>query len=484
MSQSPRRRIAVVLAAGKGTRMRSKHPKPLFEVAGKSMLHWVIEAAREAGCERCLVVVGHQSERLKEAFADQDDIVWVTQEQQLGTGHALAQAEPHLSKDGIEDSLLLVLNGDVPGVRASTLRRLAEAAERGWGAMAAAELDEPGRLGRVLADGDRLERIVEAADANPEQLEIQLINAGLYAMPAPSVFDYLRKLSTDNAQGELYLTDALGLAAEVADADGGGVEVVRLEDADEALGINDRRDLAKVHRVLIERHHEALMAAGVTLLDPATTSIEPSVRIGADTVIYGGVSLFGHTEVGEDCVIHQGCWVRNSKIADSVQLHPYSILDQAEVETECNVGPFARLRPASLLQTGARVGNFVEIKNARLGQNAKANHLAYVGDADVGEDSNIGAGVVTCNYDGVNKHRTEIGNRSFVGSDTMLIAPVRVGDQATTAAGSVITDDVPDGALGVGRARQRNIPGWAEHKKTRAQGRKSRGSKAEGSKKD
>ncbi len=484
MSQSSKRRVAVVLAAGKGTRMRSKYPKPLFEVAGRPMLHWVINAAREAGCERCLVVVGHQSELLKAAFADQDDIVWVTQEQQLGTGHALAQAEPHLVGEAgtTEEVTLLVLNGDVPGVRASTLNGLAEAAERGWGAMAAAELDEPGRLGRVLADGHRLERIVEAADASPEQLEIRLINAGLYAMPAPSVFDYLRQLSTDNAQGELYLTDALGSAA--ASAESGGVEVVRLEDADEALGINDRRDLAKVHRVLIERHHESLMADGVTLLDPATTSIEPSVRIGADTVIHGGVSLFGHTQVGEDCVIHQGCWVRDSQVADSVQLHPYSILDQAEVETDCNVGPFARLRPASLLQTGARVGNFVEIKNARLGQSAKANHLAYVGDADVGEDSNIGAGVVTCNYDGVNKHRTEIGKRSFVGSDTMLIAPVRVGDEATTAAGSVITDDVPDGALGVGRARQRNIPGWAEHKKTRAQGRKTRGPKADGSKKD
>ncbi len=478
MSNSPKRRIAVVLAAGKGTRMRSKYPKPLFEVAGQSMLHWVLEAAREAGCERCLVVVGHQSERLKEAFADQDDIVWVLQEEQLGTGHALAQAEPFLAGGGTagedaagQDAMLLVLNGDVPGVRASTLSRLADAAEQGWGAMAAAELDEPGRLGRVLADGEQLEQIVEAADADPEQLEIRLINAGLYAMPAPSVFDYLRRLSTDNAQGELYLTDALGLAAAASES--GGVRVVRLEDADEALGINDRRDLARVHRVLIERHLQSLMESGVTLLDPATTSIEPSVRIGADTVVHGGVSLFGHTEVGEDCVIHQGCWVRDSKVADAVQLHPYSILDQAEVETDCNVGPFARLRPASLLQTGARVGNFVEIKNARLGKSSKANHLAYVGDADVGDDSNIGAGVVTCNYDGVKKHRTEIGARAFVGSDTMLVAPVRVGDEATTAAGSVITDNVPDGALGVARPRQRIVAGWAERKKARAQGRKS-----------
>lgn len=467
MGTDSKRRVAVVLAAGKGTRMRSKHPKPLFEVAGRPMLHWILEAARAAGCERSLVVVGHQADRLKEAFSDRDDITWVLQEQQLGTGHALAQAEPHV--DG--DAVLLVLNGDVPALRPATLERLAEAAERGWGSMAAADLDEPGRLGRVIADGNRLQRIVEAADADESQLRIQTINAGLYAMPAPSVFDYLRRLSTDNAQGELYLTDALGLAA--SEDGSGGVEVVHLEDPEEALGINDRRDLARVHRVLIDRHLEALQNLGVTILDPAQTTIEPSVRIGADTVIHPGVSLFGHTTIGEDCVIHQGCWVRDSRVASSVHLHPYSILDHAEVEPECNVGPFARLRPASLLQSGARVGNFVEIKNARLGEGAKANHLAYVGDAEVGEQSNIGAGVVTCNYDGVSKHRTEIGKHAFVGSDTMLVAPIRVGDGATTAAGSVITDDVPKGGLGVGRARQRTIEGWAERKKTRAQGRKS-----------
>ena len=459
-----RPRIAVVLAAGKGTRMRSKLPKPLFEVAGKPMLHWVLEAAKAAGCERSLVVVGYQAERLQEAFADRDDVTWVLQEEQLGTGHALAQAEPHVDKD----AMLLVLSGDVPALRPETLDRLASAAEQGGGALAVAELDEPGRLGRVIADGERLDRIVEAADATPEELEIRCINAGLYALPAPEAFDYLRRLSTDNAQGELYLTDAVGMAS----AEGGGVQVVTLEDPDEALGVNDRRDLAKVHRVLIDRAVQRLMDDGVTVLDPASTTVEPGVRVGMDTVIHPGVSLLGHTEIGEDVTVHQGSWIRDSTVGDRVELKPYSILDKAQVDEDCSVGPFARLRPASVLQTGARVGNFVEVKNATLGPGAKAGHLTYLGDATIGEETNIGAGVVTCNYDGENKHRTEIGTHAFVGSDTMLVAPVRVGDGATTAAGSVITDDVEPGGLGVGRARQRNIPGWAERKKTRARRRK------------
>lgn len=455
-------RIAVILAAGKGTRMRSQKPKPLFEVAGRPMLYWVIEAAKQAGCERSLVVVGHQAERLKEAFADRDDITWVTQEQQLGTGHALAQAEPEI--DG--DAMLLVLNGDVPGLRPESLRKLMADAEANWGSVACAHLDDPGRLGRVIALNGRLERIVEAADATPEQLEIQLINAGLYALPAPEVFDFLRGLSSHNAQGELYLPDVV----EMASKEGLGVVAHMLGDPGEALGINNRRDLARVHRAMIERKLDELMDGGVTILDPHSVTIEPDASIGADTVIHPGVSILGNTQVGSDVVVHQGCWLRNSAVADGVELHPYSVLDQARVDEACSVGPFARLRPASVLLQGSRVGNFVEVKNATLGPGAKAGHLSYLGDATVGEDVNIGAGVVTCNYDGSRKHRTEIGANAFVGSDTMLVAPVKVGERATTGAGSVITDDVPDGALGVGRSRQRNIERWDERKKTRAQG--------------
>ncbi|MCP3963135.1 MAG: UDP-N-acetylglucosamine diphosphorylase/glucosamine-1-phosphate N-acetyltransferase [bacterium] len=451
---APSRRVAVVLAAGKGTRLRSDLPKVLHPVGGRPMIEWVLDATRGAGCEQTLVVVGHGAEQVREAIDDDSDIVWVEQHQQLGTGHALAQAEPHVEGDAI----LLVLYGDVPLVSVETLDRLSEAAAAGWGAMAAAELEDAGWLGRVITGpGGDLERIVEVPDAGPEELAVRLGNAGIYALPSPGIFDYLRRLEPANAQGELYLTDAVGDAAVAGDS----VSVVRLGDPSEALGINDRADQARAHRALLERHMARLMAAGVTILEPARTVVEAGVRVGAETVIHPGVSLLGMTEIGAGCVLHQGAWIRDSKLADGVEVKPYSVFDRAEVADGCTVGPFARLRPASVLMEGARVGNFVEVKKTRIGAGSKASHLTYLGDATIGDGANIGAGVVTCNYDGAAKHQTEIGDGAFVGSDTMLVAPVRVGREATTAAGSTITDDVPDEALGVGRSRQRNIPGWA-----------------------
>ena len=451
MAESPGR-IAAVLAAGQGKRMHSALPKVLHPVGGRPMLERVIEAARRGGCEKILVIVGHGAEEVRQAVTG-DDVVWVEQRQQLGTGHALAQVEPHVA-DG---ALLLVLSGDVPLVSAATLDRLAAAAEDCWGVTAVAELEDPGSLGRVISgpSGD-FERIVEVADASPEELAVQWVNAGLYALPAPGIFDYLRRLDTDNAQGELYLTTALGDAA----AAGEKIKPLVLEDPEEAFGINDRADLVRVHRALIDRHLRHLMESGVTILEPSRTTIEPEVCVGPETVIHPGVSLFGHTEVGEGCELHQGVWIRDSKLAAGVLVKPYSVIDHAEVAAGCTVGPFARLRPASVLLEGSRVGNFVELKKTLLGAGAKASHLTYLGDATIGEEANIGAGVVTCNYDGAVKHRTEIGEGAFIGSDTMLVAPVRVGARATTGAGSTITDDVPDEALGVGRAKQRNIPNW------------------------
>lgn len=448
-----RPRVAVVLAAGKGTRMRSALPKVLHRAAGRPLLAWVLEAARGAGCARIVVVVGHGAERVREEIGG-DDLTWVTQEEQKGTGHALAQAEAAVG----EASLLLVLSGDVPLVRPETLAALAAKAERGWGSLATATLAEPGALGRVLADdAGRLSRIVEARDASDEELKVQRVNAGLYALPAPEVFGYLARLVPSNRQGELYLTDALGGAA----ADGQAVELVDLPDPDEALGINDRVELAQVHRLLLARHARSLMLSGVTILDPDRTAVEPSVRVEPDTVIHPGVSLLGNTRVGPGCTIHQGAWLRDTVLGEGVTVEPYSVLDGAEVGRECRVGPFARLRPASRLLPGARVGNFVEVKNSELQAGAKANHLAYLGDATVGEGANVGAGVVTCNYDGERKHRTVIGRNAFVGSDTMLVAPVEVGAGASTAAGSVVTKNVPDGALAVARVRQKNLEGRA-----------------------
>ncbi len=451
--------VAVILAAGKGTRMRSRLPKVLHPVAGKPLIEWVLQAARDSGCRRIAVVVGHAADEVRAAVsATDDDLIWVRQQEQLGTGHALAQIEPHLA-DVAPDARLLVLSGDVPLVSAPTLARLAAAAGSGWGAMAVAELPAPGSLGRVVAGpGGGLARIVEAVDASPEELAGKLVNAGIYALPAPAIFARLRALRTDNAKGEYYLTDALTAAA----GDGRDVALVTLDDPSEALGVNDRRDLARVHKVLMRRHAEHLMAGGVTLLDPERTVVEPSVCVDSDTVIHPGVSLTGNTRIGRSCVLHQGVWIRDSTLADGVRVEPYSVLDGAEVASDCTVGPFARLRPASVLLTGSRVGNFVELKKTRLGAGSKASHLAYLGDTTVGDGANIGAGVITCNYDGVDKHRTEIGDGAFIGSDTMLVAPVSVGADAGTGAGSVITHDVPAASLAVARAPQKNFPDWPQ----------------------
>lgn len=450
-----RSKVAVVLAAGKGTRMRSRRPKVLHEVAGRPMLAWVLDAARAAGCDRLVVVVGHGADSVRAAVAA-DDVRFVVQSEQLGTGHALAQAAPEITAPAD----LLVLSGDVPLLRRETLSRLAAAP--GWGAVAVATLDTPGSLGRVVArpGGETLERIVEAADASLEELAIRTINAGIYRLPAPEIFTALEALEPDNAKGELYLTDALGAAA-----DGGeNVALVELDDPAEAFGANDRRDLARIHRAFVDRALDALEEAGVTLLDRASTTIEPGVAIGPDTVLYGGVMVMGASRIGAGCALHQGAWLRDSVVADDCVIEPYSVLDGAEVGAGCTVGPFARLRPGARLEAGAKVGNYVEVKNATLGAGAKAGHLAYLGDAEIGAGANIGAGAVTCNYDGAAKHRTRIGERAFVGSDTMLVAPVEVGDDASTAAGSVVTHDVPDGALAVGRAKQRNIEGWARRR--------------------
>lgn len=449
--------VAVVLAAGMGTRMNSVLPKVLHPAAGRPLLEWVLEAARSAGPRRLLAIVGHGATEVQSAVAG-DDVTWVIQAEQRGTGHALAQVES-LLEDG---SILLVLSGDAPLVTPGTLARLIDLAAAGWGALAVAELAEPGSLGRVVADGaGNLDRIVEASDAAPQELAVRLVNAGIYALPAPGIFDFLSRLEPSSAKGELYLTDALSAAASA----GRRVALYRLPDPLEALGVNDRRDLSRVHHALLARKAGELMTAGVTVLDPDRTVIEWRVAVGADTVLHPDVALLGKTRIGSGCTLHQGSWVRDSQLGDGVTVAPYSVIDGARIADGCRVGPYARLRPGAVLEEGARVGNFVEVKNATLGPGVKANHLAYLGDASVGEGSNVGAGVVTCNYDGVAKRHTEIGRDAFVGSDTMLVAPVRVGDGAMTGAGSVVTRDVPDGALAVERSRQRNLSGWVERQR-------------------
>ena len=448
-----RQTLAVILAAGQGTRLRSSLPKVLHPAAGRPMLGWVLEAARAAGCQEIAVVIGHGAEKVRRAYEDQE-VTWVLQEEQKGTGHALAQVEPFI----VEAGIMLVLSGDVPLVTPPTLRSLVEAATEGWASRAVADLEEPGSLGRVLtADDGSLTAIVEAADASAEELAVGRGNAGLYALPTPEIFEYLRALEPDNAKGELYLTDALNAAA----GQGRDVRLVSLADPAESWGVNNRVDLSRAHRSLLDRHARQLMDSGVSILDPERTSIEATVTIGRDTIVHPGVSAFGDTEIGEGCVLEQGVWLRDTIVGDGTRIAPYSVLENARIAADCQIGPFSRLRPGAKIATGAKVGNFVEIKNSEIGERVKANHLAYIGDAIVGEGSNLGAGVVTCNYDGHKKATTRIGRKVFVGSDTMLVAPVEVGDEAMTAAGSVVSKNVPAGSLAVERSIQRNIANWA-----------------------
>ena len=462
MNQSLKRtsRVAVVLAAGRGTRLRSELPKVLHPVGGRPMLDWVLEAATRAGCDRTLVVVGHLGDRVIETIGA-ERATWVRQEEQLGTGHALAQVADHISGD----ETLLVLSGDVPLVTAETLDGLASEAELGWGAMAVSRADEPGSLGRVVArDEAELVKIVEAADATAEELAIDLVNAGIYALPAASTLARLAEVRPDNAKGEIYLTDALTAAVEAGES----VRLYPLPDPAEAFGVNDRADLARVHGAIQGRTRRRLLDAGVSLLDPGSVAVEAEISVGQDTVIHQDVSLLGTTRIGSGCVVHRGAWLRDVEIADGVEILPYTVAESCRILEGSRVGPFARLRPGTVIGSRSRIGNFVEIKNSTLAEEVKVGHLSYVGDAELGEDVNIGAGVVTCNYDGVRKHRTKVGARSFIGSDTMLVAPVEVGRDATTAAGSVVTRDVPDDALAVARGRQRNVEGWSKRRSVQA----------------
>lgn len=458
-------RAAVILAAGQGTRMRSELPKVLHEAGGRPLLQWVIEAARAAGCERLVLIVGHGHEsvraRMEECLEHTDDLQWVLQEEQLGTGHAVQQAASVLGRSGdAGEGLAFVLSADAPFVAPQTLERLAAAAEAGWGAVACAHLEEPGSLGRVvIGDRGQVEDIVEAVDATPEQLAIGWVNSGHYAVRFPEIFDLLEKVGSANAQGEIYLTDAVVSANAL-----GAVSAFELEDPREAWGVNTRADLAAMHGALVSRKLDQLQTDGVTVLDPSRVQVEADVEIGRDTVLHPDVTLLGRVRIGEGCTLHQGVWVRDAEIADDVEVLPYSLLEGARVGARSSVGPFARLRPGAQLDEEVKIGNFVEVKKSELGRGAKASHLAYLGDATIGEGANIGAGTVTCNYDGVDKHRTEIGAGAFIGSDTMLVAPVKIGDRATTAAGSTVTQEVPDGHLAVGRARQKNISGWDERR--------------------
>ena len=453
---------ALILAAGKSTRMKSRRPKALHALLGKPLLRWAIEAAVGAGAGRTVLVVGHEAQMVQDAMGD--ELEYVLQAEQKGTGHAVQMAEALL---GDWNGPLLVLPGDAPLLSASLLESLVayHIQTNAAATLLTAVLEEAGSYGRILRDPvtNKVQAIVEARDASAAQREIGEISTSVYVFEPSALFAALRQITPSNAQGEYYLTDVVALLA----SEGRTVEALISTDPDVVRGINTRPELGELRQVLQARVHHALGLAGVTIIDPLTTHIDATVQIGQDTTVHPFSVLSGVTDIGEDCEIGPGAHLSDAKLGNGVSVRDSHIV-ASEVGDGCRIGPFANLRPGSVLGTGVKVGDFVELKNTTLGDNVSAGHFAYLGDAEVGARTNIGAGTITCNYDPFltpSKNLTKIGADAFIGTHSTLVAPVTIGDGAYTAAGSTITEDVPEGALAIGRARQTNKPGWVGAKK-------------------
>ena len=424
------------------------------------MLNRVLDAAASLAPKTLTLIVGHGAETVRAHLAGRSDLQFALQEPQLGTAHALLQAAPLLVG---QSGTLVMLSGDVPLLAAATLRGLV-ATHRGAEAAATvvtATVERPHGYGRIVRVDGRIARIVEEQDASPAERQIREINSGIYAFDLEPLFEALRGINSQNAQGEHYLTDLVAIYRRRKLA----VETFLVDDPQEVRGINSRTDLAEVSGLVRQRKNEELMASGVTLIDPAATYVDPNVPIGADTVIHPGVIIEGRTRIGAACEIHAHVRISDAEIGDNVTIKSFTLISASRVEAGATVGPFAHLRPETVVGEGAKVGNFVELKKTSLGARSKANHLSYLGNATIGANVNVGAGTITCNYDGSHKHDTVIEDGAFIGSDTQLIAPVRIGKGAYVAAGSSITEDVPAGSLGIARSRQTNVDGWVERKK-------------------
>ena len=445
----------VILAAGQGKRMQSNLPKVLHPIAGRPMLTHVLDSARALGAQRIAIVVGHGAEQVKQAYAAQEDIQFALQQPQLGTGHAVLQAVPLLQASHADD-VTIILYGDVPLVQPDTLRALLNARANGVAILTEILSDATG-YGRIVRDvKGNVCAIVEHKDATPEQRAIQEVNTGIMAVPTRQLKSWLAKLTNNNAQGEYYLTDIVGLAV----AEGVSVNVAHPVASFETLGVNSRQQQAELERLWQRELARRQLEAGVTIVDPARFDLRGELLCGQDVFIDVGCVFEGRVVLADGVRIGAHCVLRNVTLGAATRIESFSHLEQAEVGADAHIGPYARLRPGAKLADATHVGNFVEIKNTNLGKGSKANHLAYVGDADVGERVNIGAGTITCNYDGANKHRTTIEDDAFIGSDTQLVAPVRVGKGATLGAGTTLTRDAPAGQLTVSRAKQVTIEGW------------------------
>ena len=447
-----------ILAAGQGKRMRSSLPKVLHPLGGRPLLAHVLDTVRKLAAGRICVVYGHGGDAVRERFPD-SDLAWAQQDPPLGTGHALAQALPHLGTDGVT----LVLFGADPLARAQTLDAVAQKARDGALSLLTTELDDPTGYGRIVRGSDgRVRAIVEQKDATPEQRAIREINTGVMAAPTACFARWLAAIDNRNASGEYYLTDVIALAVK----EGVAVETTRAANVIETLGVNTMRELAQLERLYQRAQADALLDAGVTLADPDRLDIRGTLTCGADVTIDVGCVFEGVVKLRDGVGIGANCVLKNVTIGPGTQVAPFSHLDEATIGANCRIGPFARLRPGAALADDVHVGNFVEVKQASLGVGSKANHLAYIGDATIGRNVNVGAGTITCNYDGANKHRTVIEDDVFIGSDTQLVAPVTVRRGATLGAGTTLTRDAPPDTLTLSRAPQMTVPGWKRPVKT------------------
>jgi len=449
----------IILAAGQGKRMRSDLAKVAHVAAGRTIIGWVLEAAASLAAENTVVVVGHGADDVEPLLPE--GILSALQTEQKGTGHATRVGLDVLSSVDPDDSVIIV-NGDMPLISSPTLQALAGRPDGVTAKLVTAEFDDPSGYGRVLRDdSEGIVAIIEDRDLTNEQREIREINAGAYSFRAADLIDALSQISNDNAQGEYYLTDVAGILA----ARGDRVEPV-VTSPEEVVGINSQDQLAEARALLQQRTNQRLMESGVWMLDPARTYIDDTVKVAPGARIYPGVHLEGSTSVAAGAQVGPDVFAVDSTIGEDSTVW-YSVMRGAEIGDNCEVGPYASLRPGTVLESGSKAGSFVETKNTTLGPGAKAPHLSYLGDATIGARANVGAGTITCNYDGYEKHLTEIGKDAFIGSDTMLVAPVRIGDRAITGAGSVITRDIPDGALAIERNEQKNIPGYADRRAER-----------------
>ncbi len=451
----------LILAAGKATRFKSEHSKMLHRLAGCPLGEYIMRTALAARPDQVYMVVGHEAAEVRKTF-DRPGITFVEQKEQLGTGHALMVARSEIERCG--SATLVVLVGDSPLLKAETLDGLIHAHEKARAAatVLTTRVENSHGYGRIVRGaGGRVRAIVEEKVATPAQRRIREINSGILCFSRRSLLEHLDELSDANAQKEFLLTDLV----EIFNHHRGKVVAFEVEDPREVLGVNNRVELAHMEKILRLRKAEALMRNGVTIVDPAVTYIDEEVEVGPDTTIEPGVSLLGRTRVGRDCLLRAWSTIADSVLGDRVTVRPCCVIGGSEIASDVILGPFAHLREGSRLEEAARIGNFVEVKKSRVGRGSKAQHLTYLGDAEIGERVNVGAGTITCNYDGERKNPTVIENGVFIGSGSMLVAPIRIGEGSYVAAGSAITEDVPPESLGIGRARQINKPGWARERK-------------------